>query len=999
MAVKSQIFKRIFDKNQSGVNELNEKFDQFIEKHHFQKPIDENVPEYLNYAIFLEKFLIQFLNLKINQSDERIQEIYSARRLIEKNFKNTKDFEKIEIVNYLDEFDLSRKILKNNQFDKDDEKYILNILNNEKYKEYKRNSLLFSYPKQYNDFNEIIDFETNINDLTINNFDFRFEKNKTRDHSEVNIKYCLKCHERKKDFCRKGIEESEHYKISPLKDVLHGCPLDEKISEAIFLKENGFLLSSLAMMMADNPLLAMTGYRICNDCAKSCIFQKQTPVDVPLIETHILDEILKLPFGAEIYILLTQWNPLNLKFPSPLQNNKKNILVVGLGPAGISISYSLLRLGFNVVTLEATKILPLKEKYKLIKNWNKHCNHLEAREIEGFGGVMEYGITSRWNKNLLKLMRLMLERNKNFYYFDGVRFGSNYKIDDTQKNFHHIVIATGAGNQKIPIKIENILAKNIRLASDFLITLQLNGAYKKSKKYNAINLEVRLPAVVIGGGLTAIDTATEILNYYPRQLLKIDNFYKNIKDKNEFDQQLTKTELDDLGEFLKQARILKNLTSKNEIYKFLNDELGGVTVIYHKNLYEASSYRTNHEELESALRKGIKFLQNKEIKKIITKKNDEIDEVEFTDGKTIKARSLFIAYGFDYNPVILREAGISDDEIENFLNRLTAIDVKKYQSSTISRNISVIGDMNPQYKGSVVKAIANGKHCGDEIFALFLNEKYKEKKGLNVKTLTKQLVVTIHSMKKINNDLFEIVIKNAKLAKTIQIGEFAKFQNYFGQMVDPIALTPIFIDEKNALIQFVFKVCGTSTYLLSKLKHGERILFISSLGEKFDVSDIFDKKILFICEDIYQYLYLPLLKKLFEQSNEILYLTRNIKNINCFYTKKIVDYANLMEISEIGESFEIAQNFDFIVVGSDAMKANDPINFKGKLIKLRKSSMQCMMKGICSRCVERKSDEYFYNCMKSIYKICDGNAEQTDRMQQNSLMETLSFACAQCDNN
>ena len=143
MAVKSQIFKRIFDKNQSGVNELNEKFDQFIEKHHFQKPIDENVPEYLNYAIFLEKFLIQFLNLKINQSDERIQEIYSARRLIEKNFKNTKDFEKIEIVNYLDEFDLSRKILKNNQFDKDDEKYILNILNNEKYKEYKRNSLLF----------------------------------------------------------------------------------------------------------------------------------------------------------------------------------------------------------------------------------------------------------------------------------------------------------------------------------------------------------------------------------------------------------------------------------------------------------------------------------------------------------------------------------------------------------------------------------------------------------------------------------------------------------------------------------------------------------------------------------------------------------------------------------------------------------------------------------------------------------------------------------------
>ena len=33
-----------------------------------------------------------------------------------------------------------------------------------------------------------------------------------------------------------------------------------------------------------------------------------------------------------------------------------------------------------------------------------------TRSGEGFGGVAEYGITVRWDKNFLKLIRLLLER-------------------------------------------------------------------------------------------------------------------------------------------------------------------------------------------------------------------------------------------------------------------------------------------------------------------------------------------------------------------------------------------------------------------------------------------------------------------------------------------------------------------------------------------------------------------------------------------------------------
>ena len=50
------------------------------------------------------------------------------------------------------------------------------------------------------------------------------------------------------------------------------------------------------------------------------------------------------------------------------------------------------------------------------------------------------------------------------------------------------------------------------------MALQLTGAFKRD---SLANLQVRLPAIVIGGGLTGIDTATELLAYYPVQVEKI----------------------------------------------------------------------------------------------------------------------------------------------------------------------------------------------------------------------------------------------------------------------------------------------------------------------------------------------------------------------------------------------------------------------------------------------------------------------------------------------
>ena len=109
--------------------------------------------------------------------------------------------------------------------------------------------------------------------------------------------YCIWCHNQGKDSCSKGLKDRKTAKFqkSPFGVTLAGCPLEEKISEMNLLKSEGFSLGALAVAMVDNPLVAATGHRICNDCMKACIYQKQEPVDIPQIETRTLKDVLDLP--------------------------------------------------------------------------------------------------------------------------------------------------------------------------------------------------------------------------------------------------------------------------------------------------------------------------------------------------------------------------------------------------------------------------------------------------------------------------------------------------------------------------------------------------------------------------------------------------------------------------------------------------------------------------------------------------------------------------------
>src|SRR4029079_9042634 len=122
--------------------------------------------------------------------------------------------------------------------------------------------------------------------------------------------YCIWCHEQGKDSCARGLREkrsalppaaqatgahdaapsseSNPFKKSVFGVTLAGCPLEERISEFHKLRAEGWPVGALAMICVDNPMAAATGHRICDDCMKACIYQKQDPVDIPQSETRVL---------------------------------------------------------------------------------------------------------------------------------------------------------------------------------------------------------------------------------------------------------------------------------------------------------------------------------------------------------------------------------------------------------------------------------------------------------------------------------------------------------------------------------------------------------------------------------------------------------------------------------------------------------------------------------------------------------------------------------------
>lgn len=938
--------------------------------------------------------------------------------------------------------------------------------------------------------------------------------------------YCIYCHNQGKDSCKTGLKEKDgNFKKDPFGTELSGCPLDEKISEMNLLKSDGKSIAALAMAIVDNPMIAGTGHRICNDCMKSCIYQKQEPVNIPQVETRTLKDVLELPYGFEIYSLLTRWNPLNLDRVLEKEPTGYKILVAGLGPAGYTLSHHLLNEGHLVVAVDGLKIEPLnseisgidlsgnRQKFKAIKDIKEIYEELDERTIAGFGGVAEYGITVRWDKNFLKIIRLLLERRQHFRMFGGFRLGSGLDCYSALKeyDFDHVALCLGAGWVKIP-EIKNNLVNGVRMASDFLMALQLTGAERSTLPSN---LQVRLPILVVGAGLTAIDTACEALAYYPKQ---VENFAKHYEilcnklGKDEVEKGWNREDKLIAEEFLEHYRLIKSAKEKGENIPKLLQKLGGAKIIYRNRLQDSPAYRLNHEEVQKAFEEGIEFIENTTPTEVIddgfgnikslkiirsynfsregkSKLQDNFTFPQEEDNNThqeiiIPVKTLFLAAGTTPNKAPFYEDKLKFELDKNTFQiidllgkKLPAIASPKGDGqgnkagficakSEQGKAVSFFGDLHPSFNGSVVKAMASAKN-GYPIInqALSLLSKSSTSYAEFLDKINQDFAVRVKEINILSDYFYELVVHAPLLARKTKLGHIFRLHNYhslvgkacitrpsacndgvfgfFSKLLIPpfqrslgsrnigqdpglnrdegmilamegVAVTAYKVDPVAGTITVMIVNAGGSSSLVKNLKPDEPIIFMGPSGVP---SDIYKNKTVVLIAGGRGIFPLAGLAAEYKKNNcrVILFCgfhkpkdvvrKKELKN-SC--SELILDFSGDVVASVVHYFKNKSEKIDVVLtMGNDAMMHKVAGIYHNELkanlsdcavgMTSLNSPMQCMLKGVCSQCLQKKTDsktgkeKYFYACLGQDQKLSEIDFNfLKNRCSQNSLAEKLT---------
>ncbi|MFO7980321.1 MAG: NADPH-dependent glutamate synthase [Candidatus Aminicenantes bacterium] len=266
--------------------------------------------------------------------------------------------------------------------------------------------------------------------------------------------------------------EAERCIQCPNPTCIEGCPVEINIPGFIKAIVEDDMPEAVKILKEKNSLPGICG-RVCPQevqCEEKCVFaKKDAPVAIGRLERFVAD-----------------WEQAHLKSSDqPLVKTKpkgKRIAVVGAGPAGLTVSADLAKLGHQVTIFEA---------------------------LHAPGGVLTYGIPNfRLPKNIVnneigyvKSLGVQIE-------LDSV-VGKKMTIDELLDNdFQAVFLGVGAG---LPLFL-NIPEENLNgvySANEFLTRVNLMKAYKFPDYYTPIKVGKRI--AVIGGGNVAMDSARTAL--------------------------------------------------------------------------------------------------------------------------------------------------------------------------------------------------------------------------------------------------------------------------------------------------------------------------------------------------------------------------------------------------------------------------------------------------------------------------------------------------------
>lgn len=234
------------------------------------------------------------------------------------------------------------------------------------------------------------------------------------------------------------------------------CLVAQDVERMIRYVAEGKFQEAYAQLSVENPMPSVLG-RVCpHPCEGSCNRgEYDEPVSIQALERFIGD-----------------WGLKHGRFSSPLRPmRKEEIAVIGSGPAGLSCSYHLARMGYKVTILESMPVLGGKLRW----------------------AIPDYRLPKKiLDEEIEKILSLGVRVRKK------VKVGQDISFKDL-KRYQGIFIATGV-QRSLPLGLPGEDSKNVVSGLDFLRGLNLG---------EEVSLGVR--PVVVGGGNTAIDVARSCL--------------------------------------------------------------------------------------------------------------------------------------------------------------------------------------------------------------------------------------------------------------------------------------------------------------------------------------------------------------------------------------------------------------------------------------------------------------------------------------------------------
>jgi NAD(P)H-flavin reductase len=437
--------------------------------------------------------------------------------------------------------------------------------------------------------------------------------------------------------------------------------------------------------------------------------------------------------------------------------------------------------------------------------------------------------------------------------------------------FDHVALCAGAGKPTV-LDLPNGLARGVRAASDFLMALQLTGAAKKD---SIANLQIRLPVVVIGGGLTAIDTATESLAYYPLQVEKFLARHEILVQERGLAAVLAAMNAEEreiAGEFIAHAeairaeRAIAEREGRTPDIAGLVNGWGGVTIAYRRRLIDSPSYTLNHEEVLKALEEDIRFAEGLSPVAVEVDANGHARALKVAGEQngqkveaTLPARTILVAAGTQPNTVLAREDATHAfidgkyfralDEQGNpatpeRVAKPAEVRVLMYRAAD-GRFMSFFGDLHPSFAGNVVKAMGGAKQGYPVLTRTMETLPASRRSPADILAeANAQWRAKVVRVDRLTPTIVEVVVEAPAAARNFEPGQFYRLQNYEARSkkvdgtlltMEGLALTGAWVDKDKGLLSLITLEMGGSSDLCTLLEPGEPVIVMGPTGTPTEI--------------------------------------------------------------------------------------------------------------------------------------------------------------------